>query len=47
MKRLILTNAQVVAPDRVYLGTVIMTNGMIENAGPGIVRSSGAVSGTP
>ena len=43
MKGLILTNAQVVAPDRVFLGTVIMKNGMIDEATPGIIRSQGVI----
>ena len=43
MKRLVLTNAQIVTPDRVYLGTVVMSGGVIEDASPGIVRSQGAV----
>lgn len=43
MSRLILTNARVVGPDRVYLGTVTINNGLIEEACPGTVRGLEAV----
>jgi len=43
MNRLVLTNAQVVAPERVFLGTVVVRDGIIEEAGPGILRRHGAV----
>lgn len=43
MNRRILTNALVVAPDRVYLGTVAMRDGAIEDARPGIVRNAEAL----
>lgn len=44
MKRLVLTNARVVTPERVFLGSVAIADGIIEDVAPGCVCGTSAVN---